>query len=151
MRPRVSNCEFQRAFSSVMSLPPRLTRTFHDFVAWWGRHPQLTALVLGQALSLLITATGVFSQLLSTKYNVNVPTAQSTLNYLLLAIVYGILYFRRVPFWATLKEKWFVYFPLAFVDVEANYFGTKCADKLGKTNKNNINDHRLMQQCEEQW
>lgn len=134
-----------------MSLPPRLTRTFHDFVAWWARHPQLTALVLGQALSLLITATGVFSQLLSTKYNVNVPTAQSTLNYLLLAIVYGIIYFRRVPFWATVKEKWFVYFPLAFVDVEANYFGTKCAEKIKKHPENIIEYLKLIQRYDEQW
>jgi solute carrier family 35 protein F1/2 len=85
----------------------------------------MTALALGQVLSMLITGTGVFSQLLSTKYNVNVPTAQSTLNYLLLAIVYGILYFRKVSFWATVKSKWFIYFPLAFVDVEANYFVVK--------------------------
>ena len=108
-----------------MSLLPHLTRAYDVFVGWWKKHPQMTALALGQVLSMLITGTGVFSQLLSTKYNVNVPTAQSTLNYLLLAIVYGILYFRKVSFWATVKSKWFIYFPLAFVDVEANYFGTE--------------------------
>lgn len=108
-----------------MSIPLRLRSTFEDFLRWWGRHPQLTALVVGQVLSLLIAGTGLFSQLLASKYDVNIPTAQSLLNYVLLAVVFGILYFREASFWEVLKTKWFIYFPLAFVDVEANYFGTK--------------------------
>lgn len=106
-----------------MSLPARLTHAFHAFINWWASHPQLTALVLGQVLSIIITGTGVLSQLLASRYNVNIPTAQSTLNYTLLAIVYGIIHFRKASFLATVKDKWFIYFPLAFVDVEANYFG----------------------------
>lgn len=118
-----------------MTLPARLTHAFHAFVNWWASHPQLTALVLGQVLSIIITGTGVLSQLLASRYDVNVPTAQSTLNYTLLAIVYGIIHFRKASFWETVKQKWFIYFPLAFVDVEANYFGA---------DTNGINSHTCL-------
>lgn len=118
----VANLRCQPTWS-VMSALESVKHTFQKFVRWWSIHPQLTALAVGQCLSILITGTGVLSQLLATKYNVNMPTAQSSLNYILLAIVYGTVYFRKVSIWETVKTKWFLYFPLAFVDVEANYFG----------------------------
>ena len=113
-----------------MSTLESVKHSYQRFIRWWSVHPQLTALVVGQCLSILITGTGVLSQLLATKYNVNMPTAQSSLNYILLAVAYGILYFRKVSILDTLRTKWFIYLPLAFVDVEANYFGTNTEARL---------------------
>ncbi|EGD74341.1 hypothetical protein PTSG_06351 [Salpingoeca rosetta] len=48
----------------------------------------LLVLALGQLLSLLNSGTGVTSQALATNYSVNIPTAQTFLNYALLAAVY---------------------------------------------------------------
>jgi len=45
----------------------------------------LRLLLLGQFLSVLLTSTGVFSQLLASHEGVSVPTSQSALNYLTLA------------------------------------------------------------------
>jgi solute carrier family 35, member F1/2 len=87
---------------------------------WW------RALLYGQLISLFVTGTGICSQLLAQKYGVDIPTTQSFLNYLLLAIVYSIVLFgiRRENIWTVLKQKTLFYLPIAFVDVEANYFGT---------------------------
>lgn len=52
----------------------------------------IKALLLGQFLSLILTGTGVTSQLLSTDYNVSFPTTQSLLNYVLLFLVYGSIW-----------------------------------------------------------
>eukprot|EP00897_Mesotaenium_endlicherianum_P007535 jgi/Mesen1/680/ME000109S10898 len=77
----------------------------------------LLALGLGQVLALLVTTTGVTSSMLAQR-GINAPTAQSFLNYLLLALVYGsILLFRR----KLLQMPWHFYLALAVVDVEANY------------------------------
>jgi hypothetical protein len=66
-----------------------LKETFSDRRVLWG-------LLLGQFLSLLITATGVTSQLLATEYDVNIPTTQSSINYLLLFFVYmPTLFYQR--------------------------------------------------------
>ncbi|GJM88228.1 hypothetical protein PR202_ga04267 [Eleusine coracana subsp. coracana] len=54
----------------------------------------VVALGLGQLVSLLVTATGFASSELSRR-GINVPTSQSLLNYLLLAIVYGTILLRR--------------------------------------------------------
>ncbi|KAK4566860.1 hypothetical protein RGQ29_002928 [Quercus rubra] len=77
----------------------------------------LIGLGLGQFLSLLITSTGFTSSELA-KRGINVPTSQSFLNYLLLAIVYGSIVIYRKK---ALKAKWYYYIPLGLVDVEANY------------------------------
>ncbi|PRP81212.1 hypothetical protein PROFUN_02046 [Planoprotostelium fungivorum] len=55
-------------------------------------------IALGQLLSLIITFTGIFSQLLSIDHHFDAPTAQSALNYLLLI-------FYVVPFFI-LKRRW---------------------------------------------
>jgi len=67
-----------------------LAATVSDRKIVWG-------LLLGQALSLLITGTGVTSQLLAADYDVNIPTTQSSINYLLLFLVYmpTLIYQRR--------------------------------------------------------
>ncbi|GLJ09124.1 hypothetical protein SUGI_0102270 [Cryptomeria japonica] len=54
----------------------------------------IIALVLGQVLSLLITATGFSSSELAWR-GINVPTSQSFLNYVPLAIVFGSIVIHR--------------------------------------------------------
>ncbi|OIT21504.1 PREDICTED: solute carrier family 35 member F2-like [Nicotiana attenuata] len=81
----------------------------------------LLSLLLGQFLSLLITATGFSSSELARK-GINAPTSQSFLNYVLLALVYGgFMIYRRKP----LKAKWYYYVLLGIVDVEANFLVVK--------------------------
>eukprot|EP01112_Ceratiomyxa_fruticulosa_P020931 TRINITY_DN7262_c0_g2_i1.p1 TRINITY_DN7262_c0_g2~~TRINITY_DN7262_c0_g2_i1.p1 ORF type:complete len:340 (-),score=44.60 TRINITY_DN7262_c0_g2_i1:280-1299(-) len=84
----------------------------------------VVALLLGQLLSLIIGGTGLFSQLLSVRYNLNAPTSQSLLNYILISF-YSIALLRRGTFLDTLKTKTRYYLPLAIVDVEANYLVVK--------------------------
>ncbi|XP_022979831.1 solute carrier family 35 member F1-like [Cucurbita maxima] len=76
---------------------------------------------LGQILSLLITSTGFSSSELA-KQGINAPTSQSFVNYVLLAIVYGIIMFSRRK---ALKVKWYYYILLGLVDVEANFLVVK--------------------------
>ena len=65
-------------------------------------------------LSLLITATGIFSTMLSSR-GVSLPTMQSSLNYMFLAI---FLLARRA---GPLRVNWWWYLFVAVVDVEANF------------------------------
>ncbi|KAK3139128.1 hypothetical protein QOZ80_5AG0378220 [Eleusine coracana subsp. coracana] len=96
---------------------------------WWRSRKTLVALGLGQLVSLLVTATGFASSELSRR-GINVPTSQSLLNYLLLAIVYGtILLRRRKP----LQMKWYYYLVLGLVDVEANYLVVKAYEYTSLT------------------
>lgn len=91
-----------------------------NFKEFWTKKT-LVGLGLGQFLSLLITSTGFTSSELA-KRGINVPTSQSFLNYVLLAIVYGsILLYRK----KALKAKWYYYIPLGLVDVEANFLVVK--------------------------
>jgi hypothetical protein len=56
----------------------------------------LAGLALGQVISFLVTGTGISSQELASKYEVNIPTTQSSLNYILLMVVYmPYLYYVR--------------------------------------------------------
>eukprot|EP01117_Protostelium_nocturnum_P004779 TRINITY_DN1733_c0_g1_i2.p2 TRINITY_DN1733_c0_g1~~TRINITY_DN1733_c0_g1_i2.p2 ORF type:complete len:132 (-),score=46.54 TRINITY_DN1733_c0_g1_i2:532-927(-) len=121
-------------------------------IARWGY-----AIGLGQLLSLLITTTGVTSQMLVEWYSFNAPTLQSTLNYLLLSLyLFPFLYLskssssssspfnsssssftnpfsslsNKKPFSffsisSSQKKKLLLFFVLAFIDVEANYFVVK--------------------------
>lgn len=79
------------------------------------------ALVLGQCLSALLCGTGVSSQLLFTRYKVEVPTTQAFLNYLLLGFLYGVPVAMRKDFCSILRKNWWKYIFLGLVDVEANY------------------------------
>ncbi|KAA8531353.1 hypothetical protein F0562_006062 [Nyssa sinensis] len=81
----------------------------------------LVGLGLGQFLSLLITSTGFSSSELARK-GINAPTSQSFLNYVLLAVVYGVIVIYRRQ---ALKAKWYYYVLLALVDVEANFLVVK--------------------------
>eukprot|EP01104_Vermistella_antarctica_P017095 TRINITY_DN599_c0_g2_i1.p1 TRINITY_DN599_c0_g2~~TRINITY_DN599_c0_g2_i1.p1 ORF type:complete len:485 (-),score=93.62 TRINITY_DN599_c0_g2_i1:36-1490(-) len=87
---------------------------------------QCLALLLGQVLSLLITGTGISSQFLVTTYHINMPTAQSFLNYCLLALIYlPVLWWRGALAWDKMRSKVPLYMALSFVDVEANYLVVK--------------------------
>jgi len=81
----------------------------------------LLGLALGQFVSLLITSTGFASSELARR-GINAPTSQSLLNYILLALVYGVVVlYRRQP----LTIKWYYYLILGIIDVEANYIVVK--------------------------
>ena len=86
----------------------------------------LAILALGQLLSWLVCGTGVFSQLLVTNYNIEIPTSQSFLNYVLLGVVYTTaLACHPGDFKSRLKERGWKYFLLALFDVEANFLVLK--------------------------
>ncbi|XP_062179194.1 uncharacterized protein LOC133883826 isoform X2 [Phragmites australis] len=96
---------------------------------WWRSRKTLAGLGLGQLVSLLVTATGFVSSELSRR-GINVPTSQSLLNYILLAVVYGtILLHRGKP----LQMKWYYYLILGLVDVEANYLVVKAYEYTSLT------------------
>ncbi|KAH7663928.1 Solute carrier family 35 member SLC35F1/F2/F6 protein [Dioscorea alata] len=82
----------------------------------------LIGLALGQFVSLVITSTAFSSSELSRR-GISVPTSQSFLNYVLLAIVYGgfLVYKRK----RSLQIKWYFYLMLAVADVEANFLVVK--------------------------
>ncbi|CAH1230434.1 SLC35F1 [Branchiostoma lanceolatum] len=84
--------------------------------------------LLGQSLSVLICGTSVTSTLLEAKYKVSTPTAQSFLNYILLALVFSIPLVRRGGddnIKVILKRRWWKYAIVALIDVEANYLVVK--------------------------
>jgi len=86
----------------------------------------LGILALGQLLSWLVCGTGVFSQLLVTKYGIEIPTSQSFFNYFLLGLVYMTALCCHPRNLATLmKERGWKYFFLALFDVEANFLVVK--------------------------
>ncbi|XP_067051425.1 solute carrier family 35 member F1-like [Acropora muricata] len=86
----------------------------------------LGILALGQLLSWLVCGTGVFSQLLVTKYGIEIPTSQSFFNYFLLGLVYTTALCCHPRNLATLmKERGWKYFFLALFDVEANFLVVK--------------------------
>ena len=90
-------------------------------VPWW------KLVFAWQALAVLLTGTGVFSQLLANK-GFSIPTTQSCMNYFLLSL-HGIHLIRRrqeLPAAYTkdqpvLRVAWWKYLILAFFDIEGNY------------------------------
>ncbi|XP_063061112.1 solute carrier family 35 member F2 [Engraulis encrasicolus] len=79
---------------------------------------------MGQCLSALICGTAVTSQYLATDFQLDTPMLQSFLNYSLLCLTYtSLLICRRGDgnILQILKQKWWKYFLLGLVDVEANY------------------------------
>ncbi|KAJ4905401.1 hypothetical protein Rs2_19352 [Raphanus sativus] len=76
---------------------------------------------LGQILSLLCTC-NIFTSSELARNGINVPTTQSFLSYMLLAIVYGCIMLYRRP---TIKGKWYHYCLLALADVEGNFLVVK--------------------------
>ena len=95
-------------------------------------------IVLTQILSLSIAGTAISSTYLAQSYSIDVPTLQSVLSYALLAFVYIPYYaikgkkvfgWRKIKFNRTgplslpdvIKETWWKYAALGFVEAEANY------------------------------
>lgn len=91
---------------------------------WFPRwRSSLLSVCIGQFLSLCIVGTGVFSTLIA-ETGVPIPTTQSCLLYILLAVLFGAYQFgyRRKR---RLAVTWYKYIPVALADVEANYFVVK--------------------------
>lgn len=86
-------------------------------------------LFLGQILSLCITGTNTFTELLVTEpLYLSVPTLQSLFNYVLLNIVYTsytIYKYGFAKYWKMIRKDFWRYIILAAVDVEGNYFVVK--------------------------
>lgn len=84
-------------------------------------------LFLGQFLSLCLTASNVTTQQLAIM-NANIPTFQTLINYILLAVVYTSITLYKYGFkgWfkVVIHDGW-KYFLLAGVDVEGNFFLVK--------------------------
>lgn len=70
---------------------------------------------LGQVLSLLITATGIFSSLLAESGR-SIPATQACLTYFILSF-----HLCRLPRGEPLKVAWWKYLLLAAIDLEGNY------------------------------
>ncbi|KAI9235717.1 hypothetical protein MVEG_07664 [Podila verticillata NRRL 6337] len=89
----------------------------------------LTILLLGQLLSLCITATTIFTTELAQGANpVSIPTTQSFLNYLVLGVVYTTVTIYKEGFrgWIDImRRRAFYYMLFAVIDVEGNYFVVK--------------------------
>lgn len=73
-----------------------------------------------QLCSILLTATGYFSQRLSS-VGVDMPTAQATLAYVLLFLLHAPVLCCRTPSRATTSVPWWQWLLIALADVEANY------------------------------
>ncbi|KAG0347082.1 hypothetical protein BG004_000142 [Podila humilis] len=89
----------------------------------------LTILLLGQLLSLCITATTIFTtKLAQGEKPVSIPTTQSFLNYFVLGVVYTSITIYKEGFrgWIEIMRRRALYYMLfALVDVEGNYFVVK--------------------------
>uniref|UniRef100_A0A3Q3IRZ5 Solute carrier family 35 member F1 n=1 Tax=Monopterus albus TaxID=43700 RepID=A0A3Q3IRZ5_MONAL len=88
----------------------------------------LVTLALGQVLSLLICAISLISKYLANDFHANTPVFQSFLNYILLFLVYTTTLAVRQGegnLLAILKQRWWKYMILGFIDIEANYLALK--------------------------
>ncbi|KAL4855217.1 Solute carrier family 35 member F2 [Chlorella vulgaris] len=78
----------------------------------------VAAALLGNLLAVIIAVGAVCSASLA-QQGLSAPTLQSSLNYLLLAVVYLGLHVRKQGW--RLKARWWAYAILAFLDVEGNF------------------------------
>mmetsp|Transcript_10142 Transcript_10142/g.37128 ORF Transcript_10142/g.37128 Transcript_10142/m.37128 type:complete len:371 (+) Transcript_10142:289-1401(+) len=85
------------------------------------RSTTVYSLVLGQVLSIMLTLTATFSSALAQR-DVNLPTTQSAVNYLLLSVVFGTTLLARKQ---KVQVDWYKYAIWAFLDVEANFLVVK--------------------------
>ena len=85
-------------------------------------HRFLLTLAIGQVLALLLSGSGVFSQLLEENYSINTPSTQVFFMYFLLAITFTpYLAAFQDNFDKLLRDHWWKYGLLAILDVEGNY------------------------------
>ncbi|XP_061916683.1 solute carrier family 35 member F2-like [Entelurus aequoreus] len=81
-------------------------------------------LAMGQGLAVLVCGTAVASQYLTSDFHVDTPMLQSFLNYVLLSATYAPMLLCRPGagnLFQIARSRWFQYFLLGLVDVEANY------------------------------
>jgi len=92
------------ANSTTASLKPESQRPWHHRVSGLFTRKFVIILLLGQLLSLCITATNIFTTYLAQGDNpVSIPTTQSFLNYLVLGIVYTGITLHREGFRGWIK------------------------------------------------
>ena len=83
----------------------------------------ILTLITGQIIALLLSGTGVFSQLLQLDYDVkNVACTQTFPNYILLFLTFGVSLACRGDIDKVIREHWWKYIILAILDVQSNYF-----------------------------
>jgi len=82
----------------------------------------LVPVLLGQGLSIMLTATGVFSEALSRNEGISAPALQNLLVYLTLAAVFGLTFLMRDQTQFCLKVSWQVYAIVALADFLGNFF-----------------------------
>ncbi|KAK9718734.1 hypothetical protein K7432_005279 [Basidiobolus ranarum] len=104
------------------------TRVRKDYFAFLKNRKFLLAFAIGQYLSLCTTSTSIVSTELANRKQINIPSTQSFLVYVGLALVYLSFTFYKVGsrgVWKILKKSGWKYLILAIMDVEANYFTVK--------------------------
>ena len=80
-------------------------------------------LITGQIVALLLSGTGVSSQLLQLDYDVkNLACTQTFPNYILLFLTFGVSLACRGDIDKVIREHWWKYIILAILDVQSNYF-----------------------------
>ena len=77
-------------------------------------------LVLGQLVSILITATGIFTQIINQNYGISLPAFQNVGNYFLLSVSMVVWLFKSADRFK-LSVPWYKYLLIALADVEGNY------------------------------
>ncbi|KAF8926262.1 hypothetical protein BGZ47_002828 [Haplosporangium gracile] len=116
-------------FPAEPSQGPSTPKTWKERLAFLYSRKFITILLLGQLLSLCITATTILTTKLTQGDNpVSIPTTQSFLNYLVLGIVYTGITFYKEGFhgWLQiLRRRGLYYIVFAVIDVEGNYFIVK--------------------------
>jgi hypothetical protein len=96
--------------------------------AWFQRcctKKVLLSILFGQLMSLFVSATGLSAGLLTTDYQVALPTTQSLLVYVVLTSFIIPALFKPggdLSRWSVWQLSLWTYLPIAVVDVEANFF-----------------------------
>lgn len=84
---------------------------------------------LAQLSSIAICGTAIITSQLSDEFNINIPTAQTLFNYVLLTILYTPAWFYvtndHKSILDSLRQNWWRYLVISLADVEANYFMVK--------------------------
>ena len=79
-------------------------------------------MITGQIAAILLSGTGVLSQLLQIKYKVtNVAATQTFPNYIVLVLTFGVALAIRGDINKVVRQHWWEYIVLAIIDVETNY------------------------------
>ncbi|KAG9306753.1 hypothetical protein G9A89_005653 [Geosiphon pyriformis] len=88
----------------------------------------LFVFLFGQFLSFCLTAITITSIEIPTRFNVNIPTTQNLLNYILLGIFFTSVSLKKLGLreWiGIMRKRGWQYFLLALVDLQGNFFALK--------------------------